>query len=85
MAQIAYKKQTATVNNHSPIIEACEKIGVPFGCRAGHCGQCLIHIKNGQENLSCMTTLEDIFGLQKEERLACQCYIYSGNIEIDIP
>ena len=74
-----------TVEDGSPIEEACEKAGVPFACSGGICGTCIIEVVEGMENLSEPTQSElDFIGENgvKKERMACQCSIRSGKVKI---
>jgi len=64
------------------IKDACEKLGVPFGCNTGLCGTCMIDIVSGEENLSDLTEEEKILERDKKHRLACQCKIESGEVGI---
>jgi ferredoxin len=59
---------------------------IPFGCRVGACGACVVEVIAGRENLSLMDEEEKIFldelalgGLTY--RLACQCKVF-GDVEI---
>lgn len=65
------------------IVEACEELGIPFGCRGGTCGTCEITVLKGMEYLSKKTESEIDFGLEDDSRLACQCVIKNeGCVEI---
>ncbi len=66
----------------SDIREACEKLGVEFGCSSGICGTCMIDVVEGEENLSELTEREKALNRDKKHRLACQCKIKSGNVDI---
>lgn len=74
---------SAQVPDGLPIKDACEELGLPFSCRNGMCATCLMDVTNGQENLSDLTRAEEIMGLDREHRLACQCKMKSGEVEID--
>lgn len=65
------------------IQEACENLGVPFCCTNGICGTCMIDVVKGKNNLSELTEEEHDLGRDKEHRLACQCKIKTGEIEIE--
>lgn len=69
--------------NDSPIIEASQEAGVPFGCENGLCGTCCITILKGAQNLSDPNEQEtDFFGSgNTKERLACQVRIKCGEVE----
>lgn len=66
------------------IRDAAEKLGVKFSCRNGLCGTCMVDIIEGEENLSELTSQEKAMGLNKKERLACQCKIEKGDVEIGV-
>ena len=72
------------VEEGESIIDACEKLGVPFGCQSGVCHTCKVHVVSGADNLSEKTTAEkeaeDVTG---DERLACQCKI-NGDGEVEL-
>ena len=70
------------VNDGEKIQEACEQLGVPFGCSQGICGTCLIEIEEGGENLSEQTPSEEDMGMDETHRLACQCRIKSGTVKV---
>ncbi len=71
------------VKDGSEIRNACEELGIPFGCRNGNCGTCIIDVKEGMENLSERNVKEDAMGLDGDYRLACQCKIKSDKVVID--
>ncbi|RMF06127.1 (2Fe-2S)-binding protein [Candidatus Woesearchaeota archaeon] len=70
------------VQDGESIKDACEKLGVPFGCSEGICGACEIEVVEGFENLSDKTQNEEDMGLEENRRLACQCKIKQGEIKI---
>ena len=70
------------VTDGEKIQEACEQLGVPFGCSQGICGTCLIEIEEGGENLSEHTPEEEDMDMGETHRLACQCKIKSGTVKI---
>ncbi len=78
---IAYGKEQELPDG-SPIINACEQLGVPFGCRAGQCGTCMITIEEGMENLEPKNYREVEMGLGDNQRLACQAKIRLGTVKI---
>jgi ferredoxin len=67
------------------IQEVCEdKFNIPFGCKDGICGTCRIKVLEGNENLSEKNEQEkDMFPEDPTERLACQCTLKDGDVEID--
>lgn len=83
MAKIKRGKKEIFVKDNGEIKGACEQLGVFFGCQHGGCGTCLIEVKEGEENLSDKTENEKRFGFDSRHRLACQCRIKKGDVEID--
>jgi ferredoxin len=71
------------VEDGFPIRMASEKLGVPFGCRDGLCGTCMIDIIEGEENLNELNQKELDLMRDKTHRLACQCKIKQGLIKIE--
>ena len=71
------------IPENSEIRDSCEELGVPFNCKHGNCGTCMIDIISGQENLSELTEQEKDLKRDREHRLACQCKIKKGEIKID--
>ncbi len=58
--------------------------GLPFGCRDGECGTCIVEVESGMEYLSPVTDKEkkvlQNLGLTTEKtRLSCQMKIDSQN------
>ena len=82
MAKIISGNKKIEVKDGDSIIKACEELGVPFGCYEGVCRSCSIGIIKGRENLSELTDNEINQGMDKGNRLACQCKIKKGIIEI---
>ena len=90
MPTITFKSdnKTADVNPGDPLIDACQRIGasIPFGCRNGICGTCIMKVNKGLENIAPMEEKEkntlSMFGAGPQNRLACQCKI-NGDVEIE--
>ena len=76
-------KEEKEIPDGSRIRKACEEIGIPFQCTNGICGTCMIDIVNGEENLSALTEKEKDLERNKKHRLACQCKIKKGYVEVD--
>ena len=76
-------KEEKEIPDGSRIQEACEEIGIPFQCTNGICGTCMIDIVNGEENLSPLTEEEKDLERDRKHRLACQCKIKKGDVEIN--
>jgi len=71
------------VKDGDSIIAACEQLGIPFGCRDGSCGTCLIKVIEGVENLSARADAEQAeIPLADDQRLACQCKLMKGMVKV---
>ncbi len=93
MAKVTFKSDNKTVEvpDGSDIVQVAEDNGasIAFSCKAGVCVSCLSNINKGIENLNEKTenekaTLEG-FGAKPNQRLACQCKIMKGEVEIENP
>ncbi len=80
MAILIIDGEEREVADGSPIMDACDDLGVPFGCRVGQCGMCTITISEGLENLEPLNDCEVDMGLEENQRLACQTVIRSGTV-----
>ncbi|MGL1900787.1 MAG: 2Fe-2S iron-sulfur cluster binding domain-containing protein [Fibrobacterales bacterium] len=83
MAQLTRKEQSIDVENGIRIFDAAEDLGVTFSCCHGVCGACLIEVVSGAEHIEEPTQSEIEFGIEGNERLACQCKIKSGEVVIE--
>lgn len=84
MATLKLNDEHIEIEDGAPLKEICEEAGVPFACTEGVCGTCVIEVKKGMESLSEMTEEEkDFLGDTDDERLACQCRINKGTVEIE--
>lgn len=83
MATIKFKGNEYYLKDGSIISGICEKIGVPFACHQGTCGICEIKILDGEQNLNSLTDNEKILEMSRKKRLACQCNISKGIVDID--
>ncbi|MFH1054246.1 MAG: 2Fe-2S iron-sulfur cluster binding domain-containing protein [Candidatus Woesearchaeota archaeon] len=85
MAKIIKDDESKEIKDGDAIRNACEELGVPFGCNEGICGTCKIKVLEGRKNLSEPSEREKEYGIDLEggERLACQCRIKKGEIKID--
>ncbi len=83
MAKIKYEDRMMEIPDGSEVKDTCESLGVPFNCKNGTCGTCIIEIMKGKENLTPLNEKEKLMGLDETHRLACQCKIRSGEIDID--
>ena len=82
MAKLITETEERDIADGDPITDACEDMGVPFGCIEGICGSCVIDIIEGEDNLSEVTEDEVNFDLHKTKRLACRCTIKRGEVRI---
>lgn len=82
MAKIILNDKEIEVKDGDYIKEGCKKAGIKFGCEAGLCGVCKIEIIEGNENLDEPHYAEEIMGLKKNKRLACQCRIKKETVKI---
>ncbi len=83
MATLVIDGQEKEVADGSAIMDACEDLGVLFGCRAGQCGMCIITVTEGMENLEPPNDAERDLGLDDDQRLACQAVIRSGTVRAE--
>ena len=82
MAKIIVNDQEKEIPDGEPIKDACEELGIPFGCRQGNCGTCTSEILEGMENLGEKNEKENNMELQENQRLACQCKIKQGVVKL---
>ncbi len=79
---------TVRVPAGSRIIEISERVGsgVPYGCREGDCGTCIVRVEEGWRNLSEPSVLERKIlkdnTAGRHERLACQAQVLEGEIKV---
>ena len=71
------------IPNGTQIAEVCEKAGVPFSCNSGVCGTCQIEVREGQENLGELNQEETDLGMDRNNRLACQCVLKNGIVKVN--
>ena len=89
-AQLTFTDVGITVNipAGTRIIEVSDKVGsgIIYGCREGDCGTCMTHVEAGTGNLSEPSVLEakvlkeNLAG--RNDRLACQCQVLSGDVKV---
>lgn len=78
---------TISVPRGTRIVEVAEKVGasIPFGCKENDCGDCMIDVLQGADNLSAPSALETELLKQKfakpGNRLACQAMVL-GDVTI---
>lgn len=72
MPYLNNEKDKVEVQKGESLVDAAEKLGVPFSCTEGNCGTCLTEVVSGMEHLQPLTEEEEMFGLHPHERLLCQ-------------
>lgn len=82
MAVVKTNDNNIELADGQPIRDACEELGVLFGCRSGLCGTCMIDVVEGEENLSGLTEEEVAMDRDRTHRLACQAKIKKGSVTI---
>ena len=82
IAILAYDSQEVELSPGS-MVDAAEKLGVPFSCKQGICGTCEVEIVEGIENLEPKNDKEIKMKLPDDSRLCCQAKIKSGKVKID--
>ncbi len=83
MAKLILNDEEIALEDGAALKPSCEEAGVPFACEEGVCGTCVVEVLEGMENLSEFTEEEvDFLGEQESERLACQCKIKSGTVNL---
>ncbi len=82
MAILKTDTKEIEVPDGSPIMNAAEELGVPFGCRQGVCGTCKTEVVEGMENLDPKNEAELDLNFDGNYRSMCQCKIKSGVVKI---
>ncbi len=77
-------KKDMELEDGSEAKDACEELGVEFGCKNGFCRTCEVTVIEGYDNLTGLSENEEFIGLIKPRRLMCQCRIKQGTIKIKI-
>lgn len=82
VASLTIGDNRAELLDGSPIKDTAESLGIPFSCKEGVCGTCLVDVEEGAENLSELNDEEIAYGLSdKSKRLCCQAKIKSGEVK----
>ena len=84
MATVKFEGEEREVADGGKVVEACEDMGLPFGCQDGLCGTCMSTVVSGIDNLEPKNDKEEDFDLPDGQRLACQCTIKSGTVEFSL-
>ena len=82
MAKLIIDNVEHEVPDGTKIDALCEKEGIPFSCNSGVCGTCQIEIIEGKENLSELNQEELDLGMDRNNRLSCQCVIKCGIVKV---
>ena len=82
MAKLIIDGVEHDIPDGSGIDALCEKAGIPFSCNSGVCGTCQIEVMEGAENLGELNKEEQDLGMDRNNRLSCQCKILSGTVKI---
>lgn len=84
MATIRFEGKDSTLPDGKQILRTAEELGLPFGCQDGLCGTCMSTVVQGMENLEPPNQKELDMDLSSDQRLACQCVIKSGLVELSV-
>ena len=82
MAKLIIDNAEHDVPDGSKIDAVCESAGIPFSCNSGVCGTCQIEILEGAENLGELNQEELDLGMDRNNRLSCQCIIENGTVKV---
>ncbi len=82
MAKLIIDGTEYEVPDGTKIDALCEGAGIPFSCNSGVCGTCQIEVQEGADNLGELNQEEQDLGMDRNNRLSCQCIIKSGIVKI---
>ena len=82
MAKLIIDNDEHEIPDGTKIDAICEKAGIPFSCNSGVCGTCQIEVVEGAENLGDLNQEENDLGMDRNNRLSCQCVIKCGVVKI---
>ncbi|MBI5415672.1 MAG: (2Fe-2S)-binding protein [Candidatus Omnitrophica bacterium] len=82
MAKLIIDDKKFEIPDGGKIDAVCEKMGIPFSCNSGVCATCQVKVVEGAENLSDLNTEETDLGMDRANRLSCQCSIKNGTVKI---
>ncbi|MFA5261508.1 MAG: 2Fe-2S iron-sulfur cluster binding domain-containing protein [Candidatus Omnitrophota bacterium] len=82
MAKLVINGKAFDLADGADIAPLCLAEGVPFNCNTGVCGSCVVMVLSGAAHLSPLTEEEVYLGLDEGRRLACQCRITGGKVEL---
>ena len=82
MAKLIIDGEEHDIPDGERIDAVCEDAGIPFSCNSGVCGTCQIEILEGAENLGELNEEESELGMDRNNRLSCQCAIKGGMVKV---
>ena len=82
MAKLIIDGVEHEIADGSLIDDLCESSGIPFSCNSGVCGTCQIEILEGADNLNELNEEEEDLGMDRNNRLSCQCRIMQGTVNV---
>ena len=82
MAKLIIDNFEHEIADGAKIDAVCEASGIPFSCNSGVCGTCQIEILEGSENLGELNKEELDLGMDRNNRLSCQCIIKCDIVKI---
>ena len=82
MAKLIIDGTEYEVPDGAKIDAICEGAGIPFSCNSGVCGTCQVEVVEGAENLGELNQEENDLGMDRNNRLSCQCCINNGTVKI---
>lgn len=92
MPKVTYLPDERTVEaaQGESLHDVCDReiLGIPFSCKNGVCGTCIVKVVKGAEHLGERNERErntlEMFDAGPEHRLSCQCHVH-GDVELDQP
>ena len=82
MAKLIIDNTGHEIPDGTCLAETCERAGIPFSCNSGVCGTCQIEILEGADCLGELNQEELDLGMDRNNRLSCQCTILKGTVKV---
>ena len=82
MAKVIIDGEEHDVTDGERIDSICESAGIPFSCNSGVCGTCQIEVLEGSDHLGDLNDEEEELGMDRNNRLSCQCTISGGTVKV---
>lgn len=82
MAKLIIDGDEHEIPDGERIDAVCEGAGIPFSCNSGVCGTCQVEVVEGADNLGELNEEEEELGMDRNNRLSCQCAILGGTVKI---